>query len=86
MIVVLTAWFPQNRIGFLVGLAVWGGVCAFAATLFRNFASYAAALSLEAHRPRRQSLATPGKPPASRKLAGGFATSSPEPRRQQSQA
>ncbi len=45
MIVVLTAWFPQNRIGFLVGLAVWGGVCAFAATLFRNFASYAAALA-----------------------------------------
>src|SRR5258705_6225332 len=42
MIVVLTAWFPQNRLGFLVGLAVWGGVCAFAATLFRNFASYAA--------------------------------------------
>jgi len=30
---------------FLVGLAVWGGVCAFAATLFRNFASYAAALA-----------------------------------------
>src|SRR5258708_25416278 len=45
MIVVLTAWFPQNRTGFLVGLAVWGGVCAFAATLFRNFASYAAALA-----------------------------------------
>jgi uncharacterized membrane protein YccC len=45
MIVVLTAWFPQNRIGFLVGLALWGGVCAFAATLFRNFASYAAALA-----------------------------------------
>jgi uncharacterized membrane protein YccC len=45
MIVVLTAWFPQNRIGFLVGLAVWGGVCGFAATLFRNSASYAAALA-----------------------------------------
>jgi uncharacterized membrane protein YccC len=44
-IVVMTAWFPQDRIGFLVGLAVWGGVCAFAATLFRNFASYAAALA-----------------------------------------
>ena len=46
MIVMLTAWFPQNRIGFLVGLALWGGVCAFAASLFRNFASYAAALAL----------------------------------------
>ncbi|MEH2545475.1 hypothetical protein V1283_002120 [Bradyrhizobium sp. AZCC 2262] len=45
MIVVLTAWSPQNRIGFLVGLALWGGACAFAATLFRNFASYAAALA-----------------------------------------
>src|ERR1700760_4471225 len=45
MIVVLTAWFPQNRVSFLVGLALWGGICAFAATLFRNFASYAAALA-----------------------------------------
>jgi uncharacterized membrane protein YccC len=45
MIVVLTAWFPQNRIGFLVGLALWGSVCAFAASLFCNFASYAAALA-----------------------------------------
>ena len=44
-IVVLTAWFPQDRIGFLVGLALWGAICAFAATLFRNFASYAAALA-----------------------------------------
>jgi uncharacterized membrane protein YccC len=24
-IVVLTAWFPQSRAGFLVGLALWGG-------------------------------------------------------------
>jgi hypothetical protein len=32
MTVVLTAWFPQNRIGFLVGLALWGGICAFTAT------------------------------------------------------
>ena len=45
MIVVLTAWFPQDRVGFLVGLALWGGICAFGATLFRNFASYAAALA-----------------------------------------
>ena len=45
MIVVLTAWFPQDRVGFLVGVALWGGICAFGATLFRNFASYAAALA-----------------------------------------
>jgi uncharacterized membrane protein YccC len=44
-IVVLTAWFPQDRIGFLLGLALWGGICAFAATVFRNFASYSAALA-----------------------------------------
>jgi uncharacterized membrane protein YccC len=44
-IVVLTACFPQSRIGFLLGLAVWGAVCGFIATLLRNFASYAAALA-----------------------------------------
>jgi hypothetical protein len=26
-IVVLTACFPQNRLGFLLGLALWGGAC-----------------------------------------------------------
>jgi uncharacterized membrane protein YccC len=45
MIVVLTACFPQDRISFLVLLAVWGGICAFAATALRNFASYSAALA-----------------------------------------
>src|SRR6202453_657743 len=44
-IVVLTACFPQNRTGFLIGLGLWGGACAFVATLLRNFASYAAALA-----------------------------------------
>jgi uncharacterized membrane protein YccC len=44
-IVVLTAWFPQDRIGFLGLLALWVGVCAFAATVLRNFASYSAALA-----------------------------------------
>jgi hypothetical protein len=39
------ALFPQDRIGFLVLLAVWGGICAFAATVRRNFASYSAALA-----------------------------------------
>jgi Fusaric acid resistance protein family len=38
-IVVLTAYFPQNRFGFLVGLSVWGAMCGFIATLLRNFAS-----------------------------------------------
>jgi len=44
-IVVLTACFPQNRAGFLMGLALWGAVCALVATLLGNFASYAAALA-----------------------------------------
>jgi uncharacterized membrane protein YccC len=44
-IVVLTACFPQDRFGFLVGLALWGGVCALVATLLHNFAAYAAALA-----------------------------------------
>jgi uncharacterized membrane protein YccC len=44
-IVVLTAWFPQNRMGFLIGLALWCAVCGLVATLLHNFASYAAALS-----------------------------------------
>jgi uncharacterized membrane protein YccC len=43
--VVLTACFPSSRAGFLIGLAFWGAVCALMATLLRNFASYAAALS-----------------------------------------
>src|SRR3977135_642202 len=44
-IVILTACFPQSRAGFLLGLAVWGAICGFIATLLRNFASYAAALA-----------------------------------------
>jgi uncharacterized membrane protein YccC len=44
-IVALTAAFPQNRAGFLIALALWGAACALAATLLRNFASYAAALA-----------------------------------------
>jgi uncharacterized membrane protein YccC len=42
-IVVLTACFPQNRIGFLLGLAVWGGVCGLMVSILRNFAAYSAA-------------------------------------------
>jgi uncharacterized membrane protein YccC len=45
MSVVLVAVFPEDRILFLAGLALWGAACAFATTLLRNFASYAAALS-----------------------------------------
>src|ERR1700761_5907542 len=45
MIVVFTACFPQDRIGFFTVLALWAGICAFAATVLRNFASYAAALA-----------------------------------------
>jgi uncharacterized membrane protein YccC len=44
-IVVLTACFVQDRVGFLLGLALWGAACGFVATLLRNFASYAAALA-----------------------------------------
>jgi len=35
MVVVLTALFPQDRIAFLGLLALWGGICAFAATVLR---------------------------------------------------
>ena len=45
VIVVLTACFPQDRIVYLGLLALWGGLCAFAATAFNNFASYGAALA-----------------------------------------
>jgi uncharacterized membrane protein YccC len=44
-IVILAALVRQDRIGFLVGLALWCAVSAFVATLLRNFAAYAAALS-----------------------------------------
>src|SRR5215472_17770318 len=44
-IVILAALARQDRIGFLVGLALWCAVSAFVATLLRNFAAYAAALA-----------------------------------------
>src|ERR1700722_7309665 len=44
-IVILAALFRQDRIGFLIGLALWCAVSAFVATLLRNFAAYAAALA-----------------------------------------
>jgi uncharacterized membrane protein YccC len=45
MIVVLTALFPQDRVGFFLFFALWTGLCAFVATTLRNFASYAASLA-----------------------------------------
>ncbi len=44
-IVLLTACFPQDRIAFLAGLALWGAACAFVNTILANFAAYAAALA-----------------------------------------
>ena len=44
-IVVLTACFPQDRIAFLAGLALWGAACAFVATVLRNFLALAAQLA-----------------------------------------
>ena len=43
--VALAACFPQDRVGFLAGLALWGGACAFVNTLLANYAAYAAALA-----------------------------------------
>src|SRR3954451_20764149 len=45
MSVVLTGLFPQDRIGYLGGLALWCAVCASGATVQRTFASYAVALA-----------------------------------------
>src|ERR1700728_1237393 len=42
MSMLLTACFPQDRALFLGALVLWCAICAVAATLLRNFASYAA--------------------------------------------
>jgi uncharacterized membrane protein YccC len=44
-IVVLTACYPQDRAAFLLGLALWGAVCGFFATILRNAVSYGAGLA-----------------------------------------
>jgi uncharacterized membrane protein YccC len=44
-IVIITICFPQDRVGFLLSLAIWGAACGFVATILQNFASYAAALA-----------------------------------------
>lgn len=43
--VLLTACFPQDRAGFLLGMALWCAACSFVSTLLRNFAAYAAMLA-----------------------------------------
>ena len=43
--VLLTACFPQDRLGFLLGLALWCAACSFLSTVLRNFAAYAAMLA-----------------------------------------
>ncbi len=43
--ILLYAAFPQDRIGVLGGLVVWGGVCSFVSTFLPGFASYAAMLA-----------------------------------------
>ena len=45
MSVVMTGIFPQNRIGFLVGMALWAAACSFGNTITRNFAAYGIALA-----------------------------------------
>jgi uncharacterized membrane protein YccC len=60
-IVVLTAWFPQERDRFLLGLALWGAACALVATILRNFAVYAAALpAIRLRSSRATNSARPG--------------------------
>ncbi len=45
MTLVLAAAFPQDRLLFIGGLALWYSLAAFMTSILRNFASYAAALS-----------------------------------------
>jgi uncharacterized membrane protein YccC len=44
-VVLLIVAFPQSRVGMLLGLALWIGLCGFVATILRNFGSYGAALA-----------------------------------------
>src|SRR5712675_1581162 len=45
VIVLLTALFPQNHVGFLLSLTLWGATCGFLATVLPDFAGYGAALA-----------------------------------------
>ena len=44
-IVLLTAVFPQNHLGFLLSLTLWSAICGLGATILPNFSGYAAALA-----------------------------------------
>ncbi len=44
-IVVIAALFPQDRVGFLTGLALWSAACGFVGGLLKNFAAYGAGLA-----------------------------------------
>ncbi len=43
--VALTACFPQSRVGVLVGLALWGGMCGFVNPFIQNTSGYAVTLA-----------------------------------------
>ena len=45
LIVLLTAAFPQEHGGFLLGLTLWAALCGILTAILRNFAGYAAALA-----------------------------------------
>jgi len=45
LIVLLTAAFPQDHGGFLLGLTLWAALCGLLTAMLRNFAGYAAALA-----------------------------------------
>ena len=45
LIVLLTAAFPQDHDGFLLGLTLWAALCGILTAILRNFAGYAAALA-----------------------------------------
>ncbi len=44
-IVAIAALFPQDRVGFLLSLALWSAACGFVGAVLRNFAAYGAALA-----------------------------------------
>lgn len=44
-VVTVTAIFPQDRVGFLLAITLWIGLCGFVGSALRNFAAYGAALA-----------------------------------------
>ena len=45
LVVLLTAAFPQDHVGFLLGLTLWAVICGVLTAILHNFAGYAAALA-----------------------------------------